>query len=135
MKTTTFNPKSCAQWTDDDGVTHEPTFRGNVELKIPNFFERSKLKVLLMTAVSGEGDTDVEALKEGKGKVNVVRLMEKMASLVEASVPFYQRVELVNLKTNVTHNSFESLSCDSSADGILQEIAQELANGFSISKN
>ena len=135
MKTTTFVPKACRQWSDDSGTSHEPTFSGSVELKIPNFFERQKLKTMLMTAISSDGETDIEAMKEGKGKVNVVRLMEQMSSLVEASVPFYQKVELKNLKTGAAHDSFESLSCDSEADSVLQEVAQELANGFSVSKN
>lgn len=135
MKTTIFVPKACREWKDDQEVVHQPTFSGQVELKIPNFFERQKLKTLLLVAVAQDGEADLETVKSGKGRVNIVKMMEQMGELVKESVAFYQKVELKNLKTGAELKSFDDLSCDPDADALLQEVAQELAGGLAVSKN
>ena len=135
MKTAIFIPKSCTQWVDEAGKTHEPLFKGNVEIKVPDFFERNKFKALLMSAVTTSGETDVSTIKSASNKVDVQRMMDKVAELVRESIPFYKKVDLQNITSGESHSSFESLSCDKDADSIVQEIAQEIANGFTISKN
>lgn len=135
MKTTNFIPKACLESKDGEGVVIPPTFSGSIDLKIPTFFERQKLKTMLIVAVSTEGGTDLAALKAGTGKVNVVKMMEQMGELVRESVPFYQKVEIKNLRTGEEHKSFDDLSCDPDADALIQEVAQEIAGGLGVSKN
>jgi glycyl-tRNA synthetase beta subunit len=135
MKTVKFVPKLCTDWTDDDGVVHAAKFKGFITLRVPNFFERQKIKTILMSAVTSGGETDIDSIKEASKKVDVIELMKKMASVVEESVPFYTSVDLENIKSGAVHKSFDDLSCDSDAESILQEVAQEIANGFSLSKN
>lgn len=135
MKTTNFTPKACRQMTDDEGKVTEPTFSGSIELKVPTFFERQKLKTMLIIAVSNDSGTDLESLKSGGGKVNVAKIMEQMGELVRESVPFYQKVEIKNLRTGEDHKCFDDLSCDPDADAMVQEIAQEIAGGLGVSKN
>ena len=135
MKTVKFIPKLCTKWTDDSGLVHEPKFKGCVTLKIPNFFERQELKNILMDAVLKDGETDIEAIKSDHKNVNVKELLKKMAVLVEKSVPFYQAVEIESVETGVFYKSFDDMSCDRDCEAIIQEVAQELANGFTLSKN
>lgn len=136
MKTVVFIPKACVETKDETGKVLSPaSFSGCVHLKIPNFFERQKLKTLLLVAVAADGETDLETVKSGKSKVNIVKMMEQMSELVKESVGFYQKVEMKNLKTGADLNSFDDLSCDPDADGVIQEIAQELAGGLAVSKN
>jgi hypothetical protein len=135
MKTCVFTPKAVSGWTDDDGTKHEPTFSGTIELKIPDYFERQALKEILLRVVGADGESDIESLKDAKRKINVSVVMKKMADLVKFSVPFYQKVELKNLKTGAVHSSFEDISMDPDAEEMLQEVSQELAKGLSPSKN
>ena len=143
MKSVKFIPKYVTGYTekvkDETGneteVKRAPTYKGCVMLKVPNYFERQKLKNILVGAVSSGGETDMDTLKMSAKKVNVANALEKVAMLVEQSVPFYESVELENIETGVVHKSFEELSCDADAEGILQEVAQELATGLKLSKN
>jgi hypothetical protein len=135
MKTVKFIPKACIESTDDAGVVTHATFKGCITLKVPNYFERQKLRSVLMGAISRGGETDVEALKDSAKNADLASVMQKMAAIVEMSVPFYQAVELENIKTGVFHKTFEELSLDADADAILIEVAQELAGGLTLSKN
>lgn len=131
MKTVKFVPSACAQSEAND----QQTFRGCVTLKVPNYFERQKFRGLLLGAISMGGETDIETLKESASKADLGSVMQKMAAIVEMSVPFYQAVELENIKTGVFHKTFEDLSLDADAESILTEVAQELAGGLTLSKN
>lgn len=143
MKSVKFIPKYVTGWTDkvkdESGkeieIKRAPTYKGCVTLKVPNYFERQKLKNILVGAISRDGETDIDTLKMNSKKVNVANALEKVAMLVEQSVPFYEAVELENIETGVILKSFEELSCDADAEGILQEVAQELATGLKLSKN
>src|SRR5574343_486801 len=101
MKTTIFVSKFCKEWEDDSGAKQPARFRGQITLKVPNFFERQKLKTLLMEAVTSNGETDIEAIKGSGAKINVLDLMRRMATLVQESIPFYQGVEMENVRTGV----------------------------------
>lgn len=139
MKTIQFTPKAVTGFT----VEHEgaevkvpPTFSGHIVLKLPDYFERQELKSLMVSLIAKDGEADIETLKgASKLKMNVASVVAGFAKLVRASVPFYQEVALKNLATGAEHKCFEDLSMDPAAEGILQEVAQELASGLSLSKN
>ena len=140
MKTLKFATKAVTGYdaeVEGKNIKIEPTFSGHIELKIPNFFERQELKSLLVGVVAKDGEADLEALQKGKmsGKVNVGAVVRGMADLVKASVPFYQAVALKHLASGKEYASFEDLSYEPAAEGILQEVAQELASGLAPSKN
>lgn len=139
MKTIKFTPKAVSGFTAEvDGKEEQvmPTFSGHIMLRVPDYFERQELKGLMISLVSKDGETDMETLKGvSKSKMNVGAVMSGMAKLVKASVPFYEGVELVKLSTGEALKSFEDLSMEKEAEGILQEVAQELASGLSLSKN
>lgn len=135
MKTAKFTPKLCSEQVDKKGVTHPPLFSGHITLKVPNFYERQNLKAILMGAFVIDGQTDLEDMKVDTKNIKLPELMEKMGKLVSLSEPFYQEVELEHLVTGVKFKSFEDLNYEKDAEGILQEVAQELSNGFNLSKN
>lgn len=140
MKTIKFTPKAVTGYAieDDKGCTKpiSPTFSGHVILRVPTFFERQKMRALLVSVVAQGGEVDVEGLRSASSqKVNISAVMESMSRLVESSVEFYQAIELKNLETGEEHKSFDDLSMDPAAEGMLQEIAQELAGGLKLSKN
>jgi hypothetical protein len=135
MKETIFVPKICADFTDDEGVVHKAKFIGSITLRVPNFFERAELKACMMSALTKEGETDIDSVQSGAAKVSIVSIVEKMAKVVEKSVPFYKSVNLKSLSSGIEYNSFEDLGYDSEAEPILQEVAQQLASGLRLSKN
>lgn len=138
MKTVVYVPAACKESTvevDGAKVVVPATFSGSITLKVPTFFDRQKLKSMLVDVVAKDGEADIEALRTGKGRVNVLRLLDKIADLVRESIPFYQSVDLTNLKTGAKYSSFDDLSVDAEADEILQDVAKELAGGLSLSKN
>jgi hypothetical protein len=135
MKTVKFIPKACLESTDEAGVVTHAMFKGCITLKVPNYFERQKMKSILIGAISKGGETDVETLKDSAKKADLAGVMQKMAAIVEMSVPFYQSVEMENIKTGVFHKTFDELSLDADADEVLIEVAQELAGGLTLSKN
>lgn len=139
MKTIKFTPKAVSGFTAEVEGKEEkvaPTFSGHIMLRVPDYFERQELKALMISLVSKDGETDMETLKgASRSKMNVGAVMSGMAKLVRASVPFYEAVELRSLSTGEELKSFEDLSIDREAEGILQEVAQELASGLSLSKN
>lgn len=137
IKTAKYLPQAVTGYKDaDTQIDIPPTFSGHIMLRVPNYFERQELKAMLLEAVAGNGETDIESIQSlGKGKVNVLALMRRMAALVEKSAQFYTEVKLVKIETGIEYNSFEDLSYDSDAEGILKEVAQALSNGLPIGKN
>lgn len=138
MRTVKFLPKAVTGFdVEGEGgqkISIPPRYSGHIILKAPTFFERQELKGLLLEVVAKDGEADLEAIRSKK-EVNVSAVVKGMAAIVKASVPFYQEVALKNLSTGEELKSFDDLSYDPDAESILQEVAQELASGLSISKN
>lgn len=135
MKTIKFIPKVVTGYTVE-GATVAPTFSGHIELRVPNYFERQQLKALMVNAVVQGGESDIESIKGATSKkVDVLAMIKSMVAMVEASMPFYVSVEMKKLSNGAEYKSFDDLSFDPEAEGILQEAAQELANGLQLSKN
>lgn len=137
IKTAKYLPRAVTGFKDEEsGLDVPPTFSGHIILRVPNYFERQELKAMLLEAVTGSGETDIESIQSlGKGKVNVLELMRRMSLLVQKSSDFYSEVALKNLTTGVEYASFDELSYDADAEGILKEVAQALSNGLPIGKN
>ncbi len=124
MKTVTYIPKACVEL---EGVA--PEFSGSIELRVPNYTERNMLKRLLMKAFIKDGELNIDA-----GKTDVMALMERTAELVEESKKFYISVDIKHVSGS-EFKSFEDLGYEPKCESILQECAQELANGISLGKN
>jgi hypothetical protein len=136
MKTVVYTPKAVSGFTTDEGLSIPPSFSGQITLRVPTFFERQTFKALLVGVVAQNGEADLATIRDaGKQKLNIANIVESMSKLVEASVPFYQAVELRKLSDGSELKSFDDLSMDPDAEGILQEVAQTLASGLSLSKN
>jgi len=135
MKTSKFIPSVCKETVKEDGEKLPAKFKGCIVLKVPNYFERQKFQAILMESITADGETDVNTIKEDLKKTGIVSLMQRMEKMVRESEPFYQSVELENVETGVFHKSFEDLTYDKDAEVILQEVSNELASGFALSKN
>lgn len=124
MKTVNFIPKACLEL---EGIA--PEFSGSIELRVPNYTERNMLKRLMMKAFIKDGELNTDI-----AKADVIALMEKTAELVEESKNFYVSVNIKHV-SGAEFKSFEDLGYDPKCESILQECAQELANGISLGKN
>lgn len=98
-----------------------PTFEGFVSVRSPNFDEKYGFLEDLDVKTNEDGQVEIVGNKAG---------LSMIRKAVKASVKFYQHVELKHLASGAVYSSFDDLSCDDKAHGILIEVATVLMAGL-----
>lgn len=103
----------------------EKTFEGNLEIRLPTFDEKFEYLESI-----GMNLDEVDNLE----KVSKLSLLKSIRSMVRLSKPHYIAVNLKKLGTGEDYKSYDDLSTDPDAHGILTEVASKMLEGFSLGK-
>lgn len=117
MRTVKYVPEACKG--------EEKVFEGNLEIRLPTFDEKFEYLESL-----GMNLDDAEDLT----KVSKLALLKSIRAMVRLSKPHYVAVNLKKIQSGEVYKTYDDLSTDPDAHGILTEVASKMLEGFSLGK-
>lgn len=112
----TYTPGPCK---GDDAQ-----YEGQVVLKVPAYEER-----LEMIA------DHPEILEQGKGGEDPISRMRTVLAMVKWSYNFYEKVDLKRRSDGHSYKCLDDLRFDMGCQGIIQDVAVKLAQGFELGES
>lgn len=117
----TYKPEPCI-----DGKKKKAEFTGEVVLRAPAYEERLEM-------LSSDPDL-VNAISGNAGEADVSSNLKSLLALAKWSYGFYVKVDIKRNECGTVFDNLDKLRFDARAQGILQDVALKLSQGFTLGK-
>jgi hypothetical protein len=99
-------------------------FKGSVVLRVPTIDERMQYLV--------DADMNVDTDEEGKPGGSMLDKAKTQLALLKLSYGHYEKVDIERVRDKKKYKSLDDLRYDSECQGLLVDVANKIAAGFSL---